>query len=134
MELKKENLVGKKLRILREMHNYTQEYVAEQLNLKQKAYSNLETGEVSLNLEKSEHLAKLYKMDIIDLLAYLHSSEKFVIYNNRGTSSLIGQGEVNIHNHGLVEKERSLYEGKISLLEEKIKFMEEKLKYFEEKK
>lgn len=130
-ELKQENLVGKKLRILREIHNYTQEYVAEQLNLKQKAYSNLETGEVSINLEKCDQLAKLYKMTPVDLLAYLHSTEKFIIQHNTGNKgnttagNSVTQGEINIHNHGLAEKEKALYEKELTLLKTQIHLLEQ---------
>lgn len=134
MELKQEN-VGKKLRILREIHNYTQAYVAEQLNVKQKAYSNLETGEVSLNLEKSEALAKLYKMDPIDFLSFLHATDKLVIHQITGGSSggIMKNEHVTINNYALAEKEREIYEKKEALLTQEIDLLKEKMKFLEEK-
>jgi DNA-binding XRE family transcriptional regulator len=49
--------VGRKLRILRNLHDYSQESVAHTLNISQKAYSRLENDQVKLNDERTSQLA-----------------------------------------------------------------------------
>ncbi len=50
-----------RLRDLREDHDYTQQYVAEKLHIKQNTYSQYETGHRQIPLEILIRLADLYK-------------------------------------------------------------------------
>jgi len=78
-----------KLKILREVNNYTQEFVAEALGLDQSTYSKLERNPKSLKADQAEKLASLYDVDIADILSaevsisFSHStfSEKGYVHN-----------------------------------------------------
>jgi transcriptional regulator with XRE-family HTH domain len=59
---------SRKLKILRESHDYTQEYVAEVLDISQNAYSLLEKGTTKITLDRLEKLAELYKMPPVELI------------------------------------------------------------------
>ncbi|WP_297337982.1 helix-turn-helix transcriptional regulator [Algoriphagus sp.] len=48
------------MRILRESRDYSQEYVANILNINQKTYSNLESGKSKLTLDRIQQLAEFY--------------------------------------------------------------------------
>ncbi|WPR77392.1 helix-turn-helix transcriptional regulator [Algoriphagus sp. NG3] len=48
------------MRILRESNDYSQEYVADVLDIAQKTYSNLESGKSKLTLDRIHQLSKLY--------------------------------------------------------------------------
>lgn len=135
MELNQEDAIGKKLRILREMHNFTQEQVAAELNLKQNAYNSLEIGETPLSLDTCEQLATIYKTKATDLFYYLYGNEKFIINNSRNsTSGVLGanQGVVTMHNYSLAEKEKTLFEKEIILLKEEIKLLKQQNKLLQQ--
>ena len=53
-----------RIRDLREDHDYTQQYVAEKLHIKQNTYSQYETGHRQIPLEILIRLADLYKTSI----------------------------------------------------------------------
>lgn len=59
----------RKLKILRESHDYTQEYVADVLNISQNAYSLLEKGSTKITLDRLELLANLYKIQPEELIS-----------------------------------------------------------------
>lgn len=47
---------------LRLTNNYTQEYIAHELGISQKAYSKIENGEVCLSLDKMNVLSEIYQV------------------------------------------------------------------------
>jgi transcriptional regulator with XRE-family HTH domain len=61
-------LVREKIRERRELLNYTQEYVAHKLNISQNAYSKIECGHSSLNIERLLEIALVLKADINQFL------------------------------------------------------------------
>ena len=61
---------AKKLKILREINNYTQEYVATILDISQNAYSLIEKGTTKVTLDRIETLAELYKVTPSELVSF----------------------------------------------------------------
>ncbi len=58
------------LRILREIHDYTQEYIAEDiLCTSQATYARLETNPSKLTAEQAQKLAALYKVNVAHLIS-----------------------------------------------------------------
>jgi transcriptional regulator with XRE-family HTH domain len=51
-------LVGNKIKKLRELKNYTQEYMAQQMNLTPAGYSKLERDETEMTLNRLDEIAK----------------------------------------------------------------------------
>ena len=64
----KGNLLPQKLKELRKVHNYTQDYVAEVLGVVRQTYSHYETGKRTPDAEALYKLAGLYNISIDDLL------------------------------------------------------------------
>lgn len=62
-------MIGRKIKILRELHNYTQEYVASQLGISQNAYSRIELNQTKISVDYAEKLAELFKIPLSDLLS-----------------------------------------------------------------
>ncbi len=62
------NPIALKIRKLREIHGYPQEYVAYQLGVSQAAYSKKETGRTELSLTVLQQVSALYGISLIDLL------------------------------------------------------------------
>lgn len=61
------DVVVHKIKLLREMNNYTQQYVADELELSQNAYSLLEKGMTKITIERLDQIAKFYKISITEL-------------------------------------------------------------------
>lgn len=62
------NPIALKIRKLREIHGYPQEYVAFQLGVSQAAYSKKETGRTELSLTVLQQVSQLYNINLIDLI------------------------------------------------------------------
>lgn len=60
--------IALKIRKLREIHGYPQEYVAFRLGVSQAAYSKKETGRTELSLASLHQIAALYSISVTDLL------------------------------------------------------------------
>jgi transcriptional regulator with XRE-family HTH domain len=56
------SLTGNKLRTLRISRGWSQETVADKINVTQAAYSKLELGQVRLTIDRAKVLAELYKV------------------------------------------------------------------------
>tara|TARA_R110002020_G_scaffold88891_1_gene217700 strand:+ start:421 stop:819 length:399 start_codon:yes stop_codon:yes gene_type:complete len=94
------------MRILRESQDYSQEYVADVLNINQKTYSNLESGKSKLTVDRIHQLADLYhvKPD------YFLSDELPVINYNTGPNSHGGNFKTYNNNFGELDFVKSVYE------------------------
>ena len=92
-----------KIKKLREMRNFTQEYMADCLQLTQRSYSSIENGKTQLTIERLKEIAEILKVGIAEILDLDNQN----VYNN------------NFNNHGsenkgnLVFKQDSLDEVKI---------------------
>ncbi len=65
-----EKTLEKYLKELRKSYNYSQEFVASQLNITRQTYSHYETGRISPPLNSLYHLAKLYNVPLDNFLDF----------------------------------------------------------------
>lgn len=89
------NIIGKKIRTLRELKGYSQEYVAGKLDIAQNTYSKIETSQTKLNTDVLEKIADILEVSINDLL----SEEPMVVHfsgTNHGSQGNFGTIE-NFH-------------------------------------
>ncbi|MBS9781034.1 MAG: helix-turn-helix transcriptional regulator [Gammaproteobacteria bacterium] len=61
--------VNEKIRLMREMNDWTQEDMAEKMSMSLNSYSKLERGESKLYLDKLEKVAEVFDVEINDLLS-----------------------------------------------------------------
>lgn len=116
------NIIGKKIRKIRELHGLTQEYVAHVLNITQTAYCKIEKGETRITIERLVQISMIFGMRENDILNF---DEKFVIHNTVNKQS--GTSENMTINYSLVEKEVKMYEERIKWLEEEIIFLRKQM-------
>ncbi len=124
------------MRILRESKEYSQEYVANVLNINQKTYSSIESGKSKLTVERINQLADLYhvKPD------YFLAEELPVInFNNTGPKSNSNSGYIHtyineknvdaFYERLLLEKDAQIKEkeSQISILKEMIEILKSKI-------
>lgn len=62
--------IGQKIRKLRELRNYTQEYMAINLNITQTAYCKIEKEESRLTLERLKAISEVLELDPIQILTF----------------------------------------------------------------
>jgi transcriptional regulator with XRE-family HTH domain len=60
--------VYEKIRFLREAKNWSQEEMAEKLNMSPSGYSKIERGETKIALPKLIKIAEIFDMDLIELI------------------------------------------------------------------
>ena len=68
-------LVGEKIRKIREIKGYSQEYVAKKLQMSQNNYSRIELNQVKVNLDRLQEIANVLEIDPSDILNF---DEKYV--------------------------------------------------------
>jgi transcriptional regulator with XRE-family HTH domain len=61
---------GHKIKAIRELKGFSQEYVSSKLNLSQNALSKIEKGEIKLSFDKACELSKVLETDINTLLNF----------------------------------------------------------------
>jgi len=60
--------IGQRIRMYRELNNYTQEHVARELNMSVSGYSRLERNEVSVSIQKLMRIAEILRVNTGDLM------------------------------------------------------------------
>lgn len=103
-----------KLKQLRELKNYTQEYMAQQLGLSTRAYSKIETGETQLTINRLNEIASILGVDPIEALGFDHQN----IFNN-----CTQEGNIGINHINLPDKLIEQYEKRIEQLESEVMFL-----------
>jgi len=111
--------IGTKIKKLRELRDYTQDYMADQLGISQPTYARIERNDTDVTLSKLEQIAEILEIKLEDLINF---SDKFVF--NNYTSNQANQGYIVNH---FSANEKKLYEDKIILLEDKILYLQEKV-------
>ncbi|PKP40668.1 MAG: XRE family transcriptional regulator [Bacteroidetes bacterium HGW-Bacteroidetes-12] len=78
--------VGKKIKQLRELRNFTQTYVAKELGMSLGGYSKIERDETDVTITKLNSIAKVLETDISTILNF-DSKQVFNQYNNQAATA-----------------------------------------------
>jgi len=98
-----------RIKKIREYRNYTQQYMADSLELSQNAYCKIENGTTKLTIDRLETIANVLDVPVESILS--SSNQTFNIENNN-IDKLYG----NIEN--LYEANKELLEKQITLLQQ----------------
>jgi len=107
----------KKLKQLRELKNYTQEYMATELGLSTRAYSKIEAGETQLTINRLNEISRVLGIEPMEILGFDHKN----IFNNctqEGDNSTMGTST-----YLAPDKLMEQYEQRIKHLESEIIFL-----------
>lgn len=107
------------MRILREVNNYSQAYVASVLDIEQNTYSKLENGQIKLTVDRVKKLASLYKVSA----DYFLSDESPVLHYNKGNGSHSNSGLIEIYNSGNNISHKELYDRMLQTKDEQIELL-----------
>jgi transcriptional regulator with XRE-family HTH domain len=105
-----------KIKNLRELRNFTQDYMAKELGLSTRAYSKIESGETQLTINRLNEIATILACDPMKLLGFDGQN----VLNNYG----IQEGNIAVSQTVAVsDKLIEQYESRIHNLEEEIVFL-----------
>ncbi|MCF8321671.1 MAG: helix-turn-helix domain-containing protein [Flavobacterium sp.] len=100
-----------KIKQIRELKNFTQEYVAQKLGLSTRAYSKIETGETQLTINRLNEISAVLGIGPMEVLGF-DDKKVFNFYNSNDIN--------NIKNINLPDKLVQQYEETIQSLKEQI--------------
>jgi transcriptional regulator with XRE-family HTH domain len=104
---------GNKIRTIRELRGYSQDYVAAKLEIAQNTYSKLETNQTKMTTEMLEKIAAILEVSINDIL-----SEEPIVLNFYGINHG-AQGKFDLIEH-FHAGQKELYEKMLSNKDEEI--------------
>jgi transcriptional regulator with XRE-family HTH domain len=103
-----------KIKQIRELKNFTQEYVAQQLGLSTRAYSKIESGETQLTINRLNEISAILEVQPMEVLGF-DDKKVFNFYNSNDIN--------NVKNMNMPEKLIQQYEETIQALKEQIAVM-----------
>lgn len=114
------NAIGFNIRKIREKKGYSQDYMAQELEISQASYARLESEETKLSIDRLLKIAEILKTDITEFFG----ESKLIIQNQTNNEGAYGNGYVqNLH---VANKE--IYEKLILAQKEEISFLKSLLK------
>jgi len=104
--------IGIKVKKLRELRNFTQEYMAKHLDMTTSGYGKIERDESEVSYQRLEKIAEVLGIKVEDIINFNEKLVFNVMHNQTG----ITNGYV--VNNGISSDEKSLYEQMIAQLKE----------------
>lgn len=98
--------INEKIRFLRERKNWSQEDMADKLQMSTNGYSKIERGESRINVERLEQIANVLDIDIIELISTAERNVVFfqdsdynlnIIGSSEESKMLINQLKLELH-------------------------------------
>jgi transcriptional regulator with XRE-family HTH domain len=108
--------IGKKIKMLRELRNLTQEHMAGVLGVTQSAYSRMEIGETEITYSKLARIATEIGMKPEDIISFSESMV-FNVMNNQTGNGLV------IQNNHPTNEERELFKQQIETLKNEVDYL-----------
>lgn len=103
--------IGHKVKKVRELRNFTQEYMADRLGIAQMSYSRLENGQTKMDLNRLQQIAQILEVDPFALMSF---DENYVF------NSCQQSGKITNQYNGLAEAERNTFIKRIEELEKEV--------------
>ena len=103
-----------KIKQIRELKNFTQEYVADRIGLSTRAYSKIESGETQLTINRLNEISGILEVDPIELLGFDHRQ----VFNNCTQEGNIGINYIQVSDKLVEQYEKTIVslENQITLL------------------
>lgn len=112
-----DNQIGENIKRFRELRGFTQDFMADKLNLTQSAYGKIEKETVKLTIERLQKIAEILEVDLANLIN-AKNQNIFNLYNN-------AQANGYIENQYSAMKET--YEKLVQAKQDEIDFLKEML-------
>lgn len=106
--------IGPKIRKIREIKGYSQEYIASKMSITQNSYSKLERGETNLSIDRLMEICSVLEIELSTLMNF----DEKMVFNNCTQNGNFGENNTFVFN--AVEKIQELYERIIKAKNEEI--------------
>jgi helix-turn-helix domain-containing protein len=83
--------VNEKIRTIRETRNWSQEDMAEKMNMSKNGYAKIERGETNLNLHKLEQIANIFNINVLELIK--NDDKNVLFFMNDHNTDYYGSNE-----------------------------------------
>lgn len=110
-------MLGRKIKKLRELKNYTQEYMANQLNISQNSYSRIESENVKVTAERLKAIAQLLEVPS----EYLISDDRPLLTFNTSNNTI---EKFYGHVENLSEQQKDFISQLTKMYENQIKYLQ----------
>jgi transcriptional regulator with XRE-family HTH domain len=74
--------INEKIRLMRQLKEFSQEEMAEKLGLSLNGYANIERGETDVQMSRLQQIAQIFDMDLLELFNYGEKTITCLIGNN----------------------------------------------------
>jgi transcriptional regulator with XRE-family HTH domain len=108
---------GQKIKKIRELRNYTQDYMAKKLNLSLNGYGKIEREETEISLNRLQEIADVLQVKIFDLLGF---DENKLFFNQSSHDNSNGANIILQQPQAITDGERQQYESRITDLQKEI--------------
>tara|TARA_Y100000588_G_C14228054_1_gene914013 strand:- start:831 stop:1196 length:366 start_codon:yes stop_codon:yes gene_type:complete len=119
-------MIGKKIRKVRELKGYSQEYMAGELGISQKTYSNIETDQAKVHFNRLEEISVILEISLIELLSFDDKN----VFNNKFHYKVENNQNYVLSDRIDFEHERKAYKKHIEHLEKENDFLRQQLDKF----
>ncbi|WP_118794400.1 helix-turn-helix domain-containing protein [Haemophilus haemolyticus] len=86
--------VHDKIRVMREINQWSQEEMAEKLSMSPNGYAKIERGQSSINLDKLQQIANVFNIDMGELITAQDKSFFFSIGDHTNNNSYFGVSNI----------------------------------------
>lgn len=107
--------VVSKIKRYREARNFTQSYMAEQLDISQNTYSKLESGTIKLTVDRLTQISNILNVQVEDILS--SSDDQHFNFHNSNIDKFYGYIE------NIQEDNKELLNTTINILNEQINYL-----------
>lgn len=115
--------INDNIRSIRELKNYTQEYMAVRLGITQAGYSKIEKGNAKMSFEKLEEIASVFELSVENIIRF---------ETNLHIANTVKRNSILSDNYGLMNL-NLLYQDKIMLLEKLLHKTDSELRCYKDK-
>jgi len=122
------NAIYSKIKSVRELKNFTQEYMAVELEISQPAYNKIESGKTALTYEKLEDIARILDVSLEDIIGF----DSRTYFKSFSLPKASGK-DCDFSTKESMQAMQKLYEDKIMLLERLLEMVEAELAFYKKK-
>ena len=108
--------IGDKIRKVRELKGFTQDFMAGKLEMSQRAYSKIENNDIKLDWGRIEDISKILEIEPFDLISF----DDNLVFNNSPQS---GKNNTNTINNNFPDELKKSYEDRVNHLEKEVLFL-----------
>lgn len=86
--------IQEKIRFIREARDWSQEEMAQKLNMSTNGYAKIERGETKASIPKLEQIAEIFEVELMELLSFGEKHVALLVGDSNNGCNIIGSSEL----------------------------------------